>query len=162
MQVKSCLKQTKICFSHVRKGLWSQLCVCYKHPSTCSKPSGTGPCGTHHFHSRDPYLRFGILLNCPGSSQCCLWTVMAVLAPVQISVRGSSPGGLCSVWLIGVVHAIFKDCNCCFVWLLPSEFFCSRRFISCDKSQMATLAWGPKIDTNFILCGESCMIHGFK
>lgn len=43
--------------------------MCYKHPSTCSKISGTGPCGTHHFDSlfedQDPYELPGVFTVLP-------------------------------------------------------------------------------------------------
>lgn len=71
--VKSCVSSSS---SPVRKGLWNQLSVCYKHPSTCSKPAGTGVHGTHHLRCRDPYLSVRFLLNCPRSTQYCLWMVV--------------------------------------------------------------------------------------
>lgn len=91
MQVKSCLKQTKICLVLSGKAYGvSYVCVINILPPAL-KSLGLGPVEPT---ISTPYLKIRILMNCPGSSQCCLWMVIApVLAPIQIFVRGSSPGG---------------------------------------------------------------------
>lgn len=115
--------------------------VCYKHPSTCSKPAGTGVHGTHLLRCRDPYLSIWFLLNCPRSMQYSLWMVIDHQCWLQFSFLKEAPlgGGVCSMWLVGTVGPCYFQIpsNLCSMTVSFRSFLLEKVYIM-NTSQMAT------------------------